>query len=239
MKTILLSVLFFCFIFVAQHSEAKVKIIGVDIQGLHQADGLGVYDQILNHILIKSDAATLNIFPPARAIKLFASCQNCCFSPANKNEEFYDFDENVFVTEPMNFAKLYIFVAFGQEPISKLSSLSGKIVGFRFGMPYGKTFEQSKLKKLPVYDLAEHMPLLKHKHIDAFVAFAPDIYKKFKELNMKSLPHNVDKPIAVHPDKLVCRGVKDSFIRQFNKKLAQLRKSGQLKVMLGDNYIPE
>jgi len=49
----------------------------------------------------------------------------------------------------------------------------------------------------------------------------------------------VSKPLAVHPDRLVCKGVSVEFINQFNKLLGDLRNINELKKILGDNYIPE
>ena len=84
----------------------QVNIIGTDIPGLHQKDGKGVYDMIINQTLLSKGLATLNVLPPARAEAQFESCQNCCFSHANKNPDFYNFAIDFMVSEPINVAKV-------------------------------------------------------------------------------------------------------------------------------------
>ncbi len=218
---------------------AEVMIYGIEIPGLHQSDGAGAYDQLITETVINSGLASLAVYPPAKAKNKFSECQNCCFSPANKNPEFYEFSENFTQTDPMNTAKIYIFVNKGQPPISRLEGLQNKKVGIRFGMPYGKSFEEANLTTYTVYKLEGQVRLIQNGRIDAFVAYVPDVYKMFRELNLEPFPHNVSRPIAVHPDRLVCKGVKLEFINIFNEMLQKQKMSGRLKNILGKNYIAE
>jgi len=218
---------------------AEVKIIAIEIPGLHQKDGKGVYDQILEETVVKNHLATVHLYPPARAEKMFSECQNCCFSPANKNQEFYDFGDDIVQTHPMNIAKIYIFVNKGQRPIHRLEDLRGKKVGIRTGMPYGKSFENIKLNTQAVPKLELNIKKVQKGRIDAFIAYIPDAYNAFRQLGMEPLPHDVANPVAVHPDSLVCRNVQPEFISKFNALLKNLKESGRLKSILGDDYIPE
>ena len=43
---------------------AEVAIIGTDIPGLHQKDGKGVYDIIVNEALVSKGLANLKVYPP-------------------------------------------------------------------------------------------------------------------------------------------------------------------------------
>ena len=218
---------------------ADVKIFAIEIPGLHQKDGKGVYDQILQETVIKNNLATIKLYPPARAESMFSKCKNCCFSPANKNPEFYDYGDDIVQTDPMNIAKIYIFVKKGQAPINRLEDLKGKKIGVRTGMPYGKSFDNAKLKTQAVPKLELNIKKVQIGRIDAFVAYIPDAYNAFRGLGIEPLPHDVAKPVAVHPDSLVCRNVQPEFIDKFNELLKELRDSGRLKSILGDDYIPE
>ncbi|KPA11488.1 Extracellular solute-binding protein, family 3 [Candidatus Magnetomorum sp. HK-1] len=239
-KTIFTSILCLSFFFVSYGLLfAEVIIYGIEIPGLHQKDGKGVYDLILKETVVKAKLATLKIYPPARAEKTFADCQNCCFSPANKNPEFYEFGDDIVQTDPMNFAKIYIFVNQGQPPIYRLEDLRDKKVGIRHGMPYGKSFEKAKLKTDIVTKLELNIKKVQKGHIDAFIAYIPDAYKAFRTLGISPYPYDISNPIAIHPDRLVCRGVEPEFITKFNELLKQLRTSGRLRDILGDNYVPE
>lgn len=216
---------------------ANVIIYAEEIPGIHQQDGMGVYDLIIKETVVKARRGALNILPPARAYKIFANCQNCCLSPANKNPEFYDFGENIMQTEPMNLAKLYIFVRQGQAAIYRLEDLKDKHVGIRHGMPYGKSVEQARLKTKSVYKIESNIKMLNKGRIDAFLAYVPDAYQVFRTLGIKPYPHDVAHPVVVHSERLVCRGVEVEFITLFNKQLKQLKTSGRLKRILGENYI--
>jgi len=218
---------------------AEVNIIGLEIPGLHQHDGQGVYDKVVNQTVVRKRLASLNVYPPTRAEKLFDSCDNCCLSPANKNPEFYDFSNKTVQTDAMNTAKIYIFVSKGEDPIFKLKDLKNKEVGIRKGMPYGKSFEKSKLNTHTVNTIEKNIFLTLTNRIDAFVAYVPDAYFAFRNVRIEPFPHETLSPLAVHPDRLVCKGVSDEFINQFNNLLGNLRDSNELTKILGDNYISE
>lgn len=222
----------------AGFTTAQVQIIGYEIPGLHQQDKAGVYDQILQKVVIADGMAILDVYPPARAERTFKNCQNCCITPVNNNPEFYDFVGNVVSTAAINHARIYIFSPPGSEPFHSLSQLNDKVIGTRFGMPYGKTFNSADLKKIEVSDLGEHISLMKLGHIDAFLAYAPDIYDMFKEEGVTPYPHVESQPYALHPDTLVCRSVTREFVDTFNKRIKSLRQSGELQKILGDRYLP-
>jgi hypothetical protein len=200
-------------------ANAQVLIIGLDIPGLHQKDGNGDYDKIINQKLVKSGKATLKVLPPARAESNFMKCNNCCFSPANQNPEFYDFGKEYIQTKPMGIAKIYIWTKRGSKAIDNLNDLKGKKVGIRHGMPYGKTFDSLGLKTEPVKTIKSNILKLEKGRLDAFIAYVPDAYTIFDELGMDPLPHAKNKPMAVHEDSLVCKGVSDQFVQGFNNSL--------------------
>ena len=233
MKYYLCALLTFCSI----HAGANVSIIGIDIPGLHDSKGGGAYDQIINEAAVSTGLASLKVFPPARAEAQFASCTNCCFSPANKNQEFYDFGADITQTLPMNVAKIYIFSPPGSAEISSLSALKGKKVGIRTGMPYGKTFDAAGLKTSAVSDIGQNIKKVQGKRLDAFIAYIPDAYIAFKDMGISPFPHAKSTPIAVHEDSLVCRGVSASFIESFNTNLQKMKTDGKLKAVLGDTLI--
>lgn len=216
---------------------AEVTIIGTDIPGLHQQDGKGVYDVIVNQTLVSKGLGALKVLPPARAEAEFKSCQNCCFSPANKNPEFYDFGGDVSVSEPMNVAKVYIFSAPGKRPFSSYADLKGKKVGVRRGMIYGNSFDAANLKASEANSLEQNIKKLETGRIDAMVAYVPDAYLALSGMGKGEFPHTKDQPTAIHNDALVCRGVPAGFLDQFNQNLKALSSSGKLNSILGDSYV--
>ena len=215
MKTLIFAVFLFC----STQAFAQVKVIGIEIPGLHDKSGNGEYDKIVNKALVSKGKAILKVLPPARAEAEFKNCNNCCFSPANKNPDFYDFGSDIVQTKPMNTAKVYIFTAPGSTIISSLDGLKGKKIGTRKGMPYGNAFNNAGLTVNEVSDIEKNITKLKNGRIDAFVAYVPDAYIAFDAMGIPAFPHAEDKPIATHPDSLVCRGVDKEIINTFNAQL--------------------
>lgn len=233
-----LQLIIFTLLFQGVLHADQVTIYGIEIPGLHQQDHLGSYDKIIKQVLSSEQLAKLQVYPPARAQLMFAQCKkNCCFTPANKRNDFYHFDEEVIQTDAMNIAKIYIFTAKNQPTIDSLAGLQNKKVGARTGMPYGTHFENAHLTIAYVDTIEQNIKKLALGRIDAFIAYVPDAYNVFRKLNMSPLPHNIDKPIAIHQDRLVCKGVSQHFINTFNKNLTKLKQEQQLKKLLGQNYI--
>ncbi|MFT7374148.1 MAG: hypothetical protein ACI8VC_000203 [Candidatus Endobugula sp.] len=200
-------------------AQAEVSIIAIAIPGLHQNDGNGEYDQIIRKSVVDKGLASIGVLPPSRAEQKFESCTNCCLSPANTNKDFYDFGTDVLVSKPMSTAKIYIFTAKETAPLDSLDDLKGKKVGVRNGMPYGKTFDTAGLNTKSVSTIELNINKLDSGRIDAMVSYVPDAYAAFESLGIPPFPHNKDKPIAVHPDSLVCKDVPQSFIDTFNSSL--------------------
>lgn len=217
---------------------ATVTVHGLSIPGLHQKDGKGSYDQIIAAMFpAESGKVDIQVTIPARAEQKFSKCTQCCVSPANKNPEFYDYPASMLVSDPMNMARVYIFSAEGSAPIAGLDALKGKKVGVRRGMPYGKTFDSMNLDTVPVITIKANVQKLQKSRIDAFIAYVPDAYMEFEEMGIAPLVHAKDRPVAEHPDGLVCKGVSQAFIDEFNQKLDGLRQSGKLRQILGASYI--
>ena len=228
-----------CF-FGTNTSVAKdTLLIGTIIPGLHQSDFLGKYDKIISLILNEQRGIVRANFPPARADSVFATCNSCCISPSNKNPDFHDYAAHVVTTNAFNVAKAYIFTAPGKEPLSDLSELHGKVVGVRFGMPYGKAFDATVKTKLAVSQMQEHIRLMELGHLDAFVAYAPDVYQMFELERIEPFPHDPEKPFAIHPDALSCKGVSEQFIDYFNQRLSELVENGTLSALLDVRYTPD
>ena len=140
-------------------------------------------------------------------------------SPANKNPDFYEYGDDVVVTNAMSIAKVYIFTGKGKAIISDLKGLSGKKVGARNGMPYGKKFDASGISPKLVSDIETNIKKVDSGRIDAFLAYYPDAYTVFDALGVDPYPHDKAHPVAVHPDSLVCRGTSEAFIKAFNAAL--------------------
>ena len=218
-------------------SAQVITLYAQSIPGLFQIDKQGAYDQVIQLVTPKTDQLVLRTLPNSRATKAFLNCQSCCYSPSNLNPNFYSFGADVSMTSPINTAKAYIFSRKGDVLYSNLSQLTNKTVGIERGMNYGKNVEDASFIPSITNSLLQNFKMLQVKRVDAMIAYEPDIYQAFKHLDAEQFHYNKNKAITIHQDALVCRGVNSEFIKGFNQNLEDLRKTGQLKALLGELYV--
>ncbi len=221
-------------------AEEGIKIIAVQIDGVHQADFGGSYDVILTEASGFVDTKyTLNVMSPEKAFSEFEKCTNCCLSPVNKNSEFYNFPPSFIASDAMNIAKIYVFSKPGTPAVTDLGSLKGRKVVARSEMPYGQTVERSGLSlELAATDEA-NIDKLKAGSADAMIAYVPDAYMAFESKRTAVFPYVKDRPIAVHPDSVLCKPETGGFVPKLNVALGKLRQAGRIKSIMGIAYIPE
>jgi len=209
-------------IWLTNDGRASEQIYVIEIEGLHQKDGDGKYDSILQGAIVSENLdIEMIVLPPGRAFRKFKSCETCCISPANKNKEFYDYPGSI-ETLPMNEARVVIFSLPGGSVFSKIEQLVGLRVNGRLGMPYGKTIESSGLPLGLARTIEGNIKMLQRGRIDAFIAYIPDAYDAFLNLGLDPFPHTPDNPIVVHQDALLCRGKNaDYLVKKFNNFLSR------------------
>ena len=208
------------------------------IPGLFQEDKKGAYDQVIKHLTQDLTDFKHAVMPNNRAYRAFSHCQNCCYSPANLNSDFYDFGEDIVATQPINTAKAYIIsLTKSRDYFTELSQLSDKVVGLERGINYGKAVADADFTASITNSLLQNFNMLLINRIDALIAYAPDIYQAFKIVDGSQFQYQPEHPLAIHKDALVCRGVGPKFIQNFNSGLKQLKQSGQLRRILGETYV--
>lgn len=186
---------FFC----SCYASAQTVIAAISIDGLHQKNGNGDYDKIVQ------GAGKLRVLTPTAAEKLFIKGDAECLSPANANSNFYTYDFPVITSKAMFQAKIYAYTQVGAPVISSLAELSGKKIGIRSGMPYGNEIDNSGLTFVKARDIETNIKRLKQGQIDVFIAYWPDSDSAFDNAGIAPLTHVKDTPLAVHDDQVVCR----------------------------------
>lgn len=207
----------FWLLFIAFSASAvNGVIVGILIDGLHQKNGNGDYDKI-----VEGTAAKIRVLTPTAAEKLFMKGDADCLSPANNNANFYQYEFPVITSKSMFQAKIYAYTAMGEPAINKLSELTNLRVGSRSGMPYGKEISEARLNLVKARDIETNVKRLKQGKIDVFIAYWPDSDTAFSNLGISPLTHDQDTPLAVHDDQIVCRDteVGRAIIEAVNSKL--------------------
>lgn len=90
---------------------------------------------------------------------------------------------------------------------STLKQLSGKRVGIERGINYGKAVSNADFIPSITNSLLQKFNMMLINRIDAMIAYAPDIYQAFKDVDAAQFQYHKGQPIAIHSDALVCRGV--------------------------------
>ncbi len=216
-------------------AEGKLTIALMDIEGLFQADGQGLYDQLLSAAMgLEKNLFSFQILPPKRALYAFTKGQYDCITPANTSPYFYQFKFSTILSEALSEAQIYIFTAAGSKPISNLEALRGKRVGMRRGFPLGREADQAGLKIMQAESYETSIKELEQGRIVAFLAYKPDIDVVFAKLNMKPLPHVADKPIATHQDSVLCQGSESGLkaVSIINRGLKEMQKDGSFEAIM-------
>lgn len=218
-------------------SSQVITLYAQLIPGLFQVNNQGAYDQVIMLATPENNQIIHRVLPNNRASRAFKDCQQCCFSPANLNPDFYTFEQDVQITQAINTAKAYIFSLKEDAIYSNLNQLVGKRVGLERGMNYGKAVANGEFIHSVTNTLLQNFRMLMIHRIDTMIAYEPDIYQAFKEVDPKHFNYDEKQPIAIHSDALDCRGVEKNLITGFNARLNDLRNSGELKKVLGEIYV--
>lgn len=216
--------------------DKSVKIYGLDIAGLHQKDGQGVYDLVLQKTAEQGVHFELSVLPLKRADKLLENCASCCITPANKSPDFYNYGDDYITSDSMFVAKVFAWTLPDTPSITSLDGLKGKKIGTRMGMIYGKNIDNAPLKFVEAPTIEANIKKLKHKRIDAFIAYTPDAFTSFEDAGEKTYSHSPNHPLAAHEDQVICKKSPqtENFIKSFNSALAVMRHDGTLKALVGE-----
>jgi len=222
---------FFALLFAPLVNAAEVRVSASQLTGLFERDGSGLYDKVFAAIgAVNGETYNLKILPPLRAENAFRDGDFPCATPFNKNKIFYDWSFSVVEGAIFTEAKIYIFTAPGTTAIHDLSTLVGKKIGITQGVPLGSKVYSAglNLKKSP--SIKANIKKLQKGRLDAFLAYWPDVYTAFDELNISPFPHVIDTPVSIHNDTLLCRADQngEAIITKFNEGFKIILKNGTL-----------
>lgn len=210
-----------CVLLPVQAYAESVTIHAIEIPGLYQPDGKGDYNNVLD--ALRPNLGTdyrIVVESAAMAFSGFENCADCCISPANRNPEFYPYQDGFLETMPMNRADIYIWTAPGMPIIDNIAALKGKKVGARIGFPYGQSVEHM-LNLQRVKSIETNINLLEAGRIDAMIDYVPDTYTVFERLGKKPFPHNAGHPVLSHNDAILCHDTPRArdFVSEFDRAL--------------------
>lgn len=104
-------------LFVGNAVASESPVAALEIDGLFQKDGQGIYDQVFTAVKQQAgDIIQSQTVAPNRAFKDFEAGKVACLSPANTNADFYQFEFATTQSTPMSTAMVYVFTRAGSAP---------------------------------------------------------------------------------------------------------------------------
>lgn len=184
----------------------RLTFYHLELPPLHQADGQGTYDKLIQRASALSGVPTEHFFMPAeRARRYLASCDQCCGSPVSNNPYFESL--GVFMKSmPLGEAHVVAFTQRGQLPVSDIRALEAMTVAGVIGLVYSEALEAPGMVDVRVASFADAVELLERQRVDAVLGFVPEAYSEFERLGIEPTPHNADDPFETHRDSVMCRG---------------------------------
>lgn len=226
---------------------APVTIAAIDIPGLLEPAQNGAYDRVLARLAeLAGEKWQLHYLPAKRANAVLTSEGTCAipYDLRHFNETRADSKVTLVASMPINVAKVYLFTAPESAPIGEIPDKPRFIIGVRRGLPYGQDVDHliaSHQERFLVADSEDsNVRMLLSGGISGMLAFLPDINNYYQtHPGIPALVFDKDKPIVVYKDSVVCGSTPENLrlIEQINNGLTQMRLSGELKKILGQNYI--
>ncbi|MFP5519220.1 MAG: hypothetical protein ACLGGX_04910 [Bdellovibrionia bacterium] len=164
MFVVLISALFFQSIAL---SMEQPKIYSVELDGLVQKDGKGLYDEVLKKMKIQHQTV-----PPKRA-ELRMLDEKACMFPVDR--KMIDTDIPLIQSDALLTVNIFLFSL--NKKYNSLEELKNKSLGVRSSINFGKEIHK-RLKKLKVNDsktLEQNLAKLRDRRVEAILEFEEDI----------------------------------------------------------------
>lgn len=211
---------------------SPINIAGAHIDGIIQTNTKGKYDKILLETKIP---VSYKVYPPKRAASLFLSKKFDCILPGNLG---YMTQKDLIQTAPFNKAKLYLFMLKSEE-LKSISDIKNQNIIVVSGIEYPDKLKKYNLKYSYASNEEAGIKMLLQGRENYMLGYFPDLNRYKKEFIEENIQYDAKNPIEIIYDTISCHNTEASqnFIKSFNKKIEQMKSSGKLIEILGDDYI--
>lgn len=185
-----------------------IKIYTTELDGHHQPDLRGKYDQI---VLSAASGKKLNVdfqfLPPARAILQFSRCEDCCVSPCNSAPDITHCP-GATLSDVWDRVELHAFNVTPGELDVSIENFKNLRVGAIQGMPLGAKVEKNltEIRRLETPRAAANM--LNLGRLDVFLGWIPETLVYFRANNIPVPKYNAKAPVKSVPIGIACKGPK-------------------------------
>ena len=199
--------------------RAEGEIFATSLDGLIQADGKGMYDQILKLLNFKYQA-----LPAARAEEYMSQSFGCLF-PVDRR--FMKISADFIQSDPIDVIKINVYSLKGG--LETLDDIGGKSVGLRLGLNYGPKINallKTKAKIQLAPNLESNLRKLKEGRVDLVLEFQLDV-EEFQKAHPDYVFKVSKEPVDVHNDSITCYNnpVNQKLIASYDAALKAHRKA--------------
>jgi|GEM_PF-6978571 len=194
-------------LFVFEPAQAEpITIYTTELDGHHQPDLRGKYDQIvLSAAQDRKLTAEFKFLPPARAIRLFLNCTDCCVSPCNSAPDISHCPGGT-LSDIWDKVELHAFNLVSDQFDGSIDNLKTLRVGAIQGMPLGAEVEANltTIRRLETPQAA--IDMLGLGRLDVFLGWIPETLVYFKENGIPSPMYNAKQAVKSVPIGIACKG---------------------------------
>lgn len=231
--------LFIFFVFTSVSASEKISIYAIALEYRLREDGNAQYNKLLSRIIELGVEFNLIVRPFKRVFRDFDKHSGCMF-PVSLNTIATTAPQyktlKLIASEAIDRVSLRVFTRTKEEKISKMEQLNGKKIGLWNGFD-PKIFLKGIEASVEVTPNEEvRVKMLNAKRIDVILGHIPDVILVAEELGLP-LPY-YDENLAIYHGEgaaVVCHdnAANRQFISKFNDALMQLKKTGELRNILG------
>lgn len=193
----------------------------------------------LNSII--GDKMRFEYFPSSRASRLFNDKKTDCLFPASADTLRNEQKVPVIASQPINYAIAYVFSLHAFDLNRLITSPRPEYtISYRRGNTFGGNIEKLNQHNSFVVNTDEQsFGMLDNGRVDFVITYLPDATNMILRPNGKQVFYDPQQAFHTQPDSLVCHLTENTsiVIEKVNTAIAELKASGELRKILGGNYI--
>lgn len=183
-----------------------ITIFTTELDGHHQPDARGRYDQIvLSAARQQNLQVDFRFMPPARAILQFSRCEDCCVSPCNQDPEI-SHCPGATLSDVWDKVELHAFSLRPDAPDLAIDNLKTLDVGAIQGMPLGTRVETNLTDIRRVDTPRAAVNMLTLGRLDVFLGWIPETLVYFRVNDIPVPNYDAKNPLKSVPIGIACKG---------------------------------
>jgi ABC-type amino acid transport substrate-binding protein len=229
----------------SQENNPALTIYAIELDYRLSESGETQYNALLDiFTALNNEKINAIVRPLSRTLISFKENKSSCIFPATfsaltVNDPFYDpnvANDNFISSHPIDRVSLRILTKANQPTINNLMSLNNKSIATINGFNSEVIFSGLNVNVEYTANEETRLKMLHAERVDAVIGFVPDILLAAEALNIPTPNYNEELSlITIEGVGFICHksNTTSSFIAAANKKITQLKNSGEMRTILG------